>query len=399
MTIANAASVTATATAAASNLPPLAIVRSDASGDHRLVETDLRVLINLSARANANLGGLAYPSVSKIATDIRVDEQHVRKSIHRLIEFGYLTLVGTYPSGTKIHHVIRPGFEIHNGETTHDFAQPPGGICPPPLADSASQTKKVNKEKKQQPPVQLVGNPESVVVPLPAAPTATASTTQKSLQTAMPAQTPIANPTPQTANRERFRPTVGISNGGTIQAKPLPPKTEPVHPPAFHYSLTRAESATILFLLAVLPQDLQKIVMAEFIIQLNGGNVRRPVGYARRLVEVAQAGAFVPSASREALQRAEAEKANAEAERAKAAAEQAEQEQSAADAAKLDKYLEGMPPERLADVRKSFIEGLPKFTRQLFEKTGFDSPGFDAVFREHLREMLNIRAGSSDPNC
>ena len=388
---------------AASNLPPLAIVRSDASGDHRLTETDLRVLIYLSARANARYGSIAYPSVSTVADDIKVDDKHVRKSIHKLVEFGYLTLVGTYPSGTKIHKVIRPGFEIRNGETILNPATPPGGICHPPLAESATQTRKENKEKKLQPPNPRDGveSPEGVVVVFsPSA--STAAITQEPPQAAIPTKAPISQPTPLTANSEQHGPTVGIVNGITVQAKPISPnkvepiktpapKNEPAHPPAFHYSLTRAESATIMVLMAVLPLDLQAIVMAEFIIQLNGGNVRRPVGYVRKLIEVAKTGGFVPSASREAANRAEMEQN----ERTKAQEivdqEKADRIRQADEATKLSAAMDAAGPERIAELRLEFIQHLKKTNKMaygLYQADGFNSVGFEILFQGFLREKL-----------
>ena len=406
MTYQASASVTATATSAASTLPPLAIVRSDASGDHRLVETDLRVLINLSARANSKLGGLAYPSVPTIATDIRVDEQHVRKSIHRLIEFGYLTFIGTYPSGTKIHKVIRPGFEIRNGETILNPATPPGGICHPPLAESATQTRKENKEKKLQPPNprDVAGKSDNVVVLSPAAPKAKATEviTQEAPQTDPPAQLPIAKPVQSTTNSEQHGPTVGIVNGTTVQAKlvspakvepikPPAPKAEPAHPPAFHYSLTRAESATIMVLMAVLPLDLQAIVMAEFIIQLNGGNVRRPVGYVRKLIEVAKTGGFVPSASREAAQQSEHAAREIEQKRKQAEEERAEAAVEIKAKILLDEAKQKAGNDRLAELRADFIQQLKEsrgFTYNRFKAEEFKGIGFGLLFDEYLKKVL-----------
>ena len=359
------------------------------------------VLLALLKFRNAGTG-LAWPAIQTIADLLGIDDRGVQRGLARLIELGIIEWTGrTTLHGVRIYlvYLAMPGASspgIINSRVVDTAFVTTGGVVSRAtggVVSHATQNIENEQTKEQQPPtpVQLDGRTNVVVVSLPSAETAkvTAAITQEPPQATIPTKAPISQPIPPTANRERFRPTVGIVNGITVQAKPLPPKTEPAHPPAFHHSLTRSEAATIMVLMAVLPQDVQAIVMDELIAQLDGGNVRRPVGYAKRLIEVAQAGAFVPSASREVAQRAEVEQANAEAERAKAAAEQAKQEQSAADAAKLDKYLEGMPPERLADVRKSFIEGLPKFTRQLFEKTGFDSPGFCVMFREHLREMLN----------
>ena len=466
--------IATTTASSVSNLPPLAIVRSDASGDHRLTETDLRVLINLSARANAKLGGLAYPSVPTIATDIKVDEQHVRKSIHRLIEFGYLTFIGTYPSGTKIHKVIRPGFEsaeqnpiyeIYNEKTSIPCATPPGGICHPPLAESATQTKKDNRGKKQQPPtpIQLAGKPEGVVVVFPQAEKAKATATnteavkppptvKESLPVALPdkhssqsttehssvvadqpvvcvpqnriqtptdavpakpskrvaacAETkpeptvpttvlPVAPTTQPVATVKPIssmaKPVVAIVNGQTVQAQAQAPKQEPEHPPSFHHSLSRKEAAAILIMLAVLSSDLQAIVMAEFIIQLNGGNVRRPVGYAKRLVEVAQAGAFVPSASREAAQQSEHAAREIEQKRKQAEEERAEAAVEAKARADLDQAKGRLTLEELEAHRAAFIQRLKEagsFTYQRLKSERFQGIGFGLLFDEYLKKVL-----------
>ena len=475
MTYQASASVTATATSAASTLPPLAIVRSDASGDHRLVETDLRVLINLSARANAKLGGLAYPSVPTIATDIKVDEQHVRKSIHRLIELGYLTFIGTYPSGTKIHKVIRPGFEsaeqnpiyeIYNEKTSIPCATPPGGICHPPLAESATQTKKDNRGKKQQPPtpIQLAGKPEGVVVVFPQAETAKATainteavkpppTVKESLPVALPdkhssqsttehssvvadqpvvcvpqnriqtptdavpakpskrvaacAETkpeptvpttvlPVAPTTQPVATVKPIssmaKPVVAIVNGQTVQAQAQAPKQEPEHPPSFHHSLSRKEAAAILIMLAGLPIEIAAQIKAELVARLDQKSIHSsPVGYVRRLVEAARSETgFIPSATREITEREAREQAEKAKEREQAATERAKADANVAEATRLAIAMDAAGPERIAELRLEFIKNLPKFHRELFKNTGFDSHGFNALFMEHLRKTLNI---------
>lgn len=356
----------------------------------------------LTYRSDAT--GLARVAIDTLASDTAIDRRHVQRGLAKLISLGAISLVGTYgPKGINVWSVAlempsdrKPKNSILNGT----FVEPEAQSAMARRATHSEVSFFREKENNPQSPRDVAGEPKaSVVVLSPLAPTAkaTASTTQEMPQAEPSAKTPITPPEPATHSTTRHEPTMAIRNGATIQSeKPVaptwvePPKAEPVHPPAFHHSLTRAEAATIMTLLAVLPVDIQQAVLSEFVAKMNEGCIHRPVGYARRLVEVAKSGVFVPSASREIAQRAESDLAIAAAEQAKADAEQAKAAAAAAAAAKLNAVLDGLTPEKLAEMRQAFIRGLPKFQRKLLENIGFDSPSFDASFRLYLLEKLNL---------
>ena len=395
---------TTAATATASN-PVFVPTNVEALLDPNLSDFAFRALCYLAFRSNIEKGGIAWPSIGRAADDLSKSYNSVLGGFQEAVAHGYADPVGKTPGGVVIYHVIRNG-KISEVERSHPqiSGDPLSRKLETPSPENWRQNKdSLTSTEEQQPPtpVQLAGRTDVVVVSLPAASQETASITPQPPQAAIPTKAPIDKPTQAIADTTRHGPTFGICNGETVQTtkqtvparveppKAPPPKPEPIHPPAFHHSLTRSEAATILVLLAVLPPDLQAIVMAEFIIQLNGGNVRRPVGYVRKLIEVAQAGTFVPSASREAANRAEMEQN----ERTKAQEivdqEEADRIRQADEATKLSAAMDAAGPERIAELRLEFIQHLKKTNKMaygLYQADGFNSVGFEILFRGFLRE-------------
>ena len=360
----------------------------------------------LTYRSDAT--GLAWVAIDTLASDTGIDRRHVQRGIAKLITLGAVTLIGTHgPKGINVWSVeleMPNDRKLKNSIINDAFVEPMASSA---MARGAAHSEvSFFREKKLQPPNphDVASKSDNVVVLLPTAPKAKATEviTQEAPQAEPPTEQPISQPTPLTANSEQHGPTVGIVNGITVQAKPISPnkvepiktpapKTEPAHPPAFHHSLTRSEAATIMVLMAVLPQDVQAIVMDELIAQLDGGNVRRPVGYAKRLIEVAQAGAFVPSAAREAAQRAETDAQETEQKRKQAEEERAEEEAETKAKILLDEAKQKAGNDRLAELRADFILRLKEagsFTYQRLKSERFQGIGFGLLFDEYLKKVL-----------
>lgn len=361
--------------------------------------------------------GLAWPSVQTIADLLGIDDRGVQRGLAKLLELGIIEWTGrTTTHGVKYYlvHLAMPGATVPciiNSRVEPTYMATGGVVSRTTGGVVSRTTQNIEDEhpKEQQPQTPSNGGkPDGVVVLSPAAPTAkaTASLTPQPPQAAPPTQSPITQPTQANADTTQYRPTVGIRNGATIQsAKPiLPAKVEtavqpplpkePEHPPAFHHSLTRAESAAVMTILAILPSDLQAIVLAEFLCKLDEGGIHRPVGYARRLVEVAKSGTFVPSAGRESAKEAEYAAIREKQEKEEEEKNRIKAENTLADASKLATAMEAVGQEKIAQLRGEFIIHLKKTNKMahdLYQQVGFNSVGFGKLFRGYLtRELFPV---------
>ncbi|MBF0438294.1 MAG: hypothetical protein HQL93_04145 [Magnetococcales bacterium] len=230
--------------------------------------------------------GEAFAAIETMANEVDMDPRHFRDSITALVALGLVEWTGRCtPRGIKIWYIHlempadrQPGvLPIFNGKTPGaGFGGMPqkakradpggqGGLTP-----EVSHNIERNKEKEQQPQTppptfEPVSQPEAVVV--------------------------VFSP----SAKDKIQP-----------AKPSE-KKEPSQPETTHPQLSKPEAIVVSRMLATLPTSDADALRAEFLARLDTGTIEKPVGYCASLVRVIKNGLFVPSASRDAAQRKEAE--------------------------------------------------------------------------------------------
>lgn len=108
--------------------PPFAWMPTAVFGDRRLTRTDVCVFGTIAGHANRETG-LAWPSAARIAAMTAIDLRHVRKSIRRLSEFGWLEIERRKQDN---------GRDRSNRYRLNMVQSEGGGNCHPTRAESAT---------------------------------------------------------------------------------------------------------------------------------------------------------------------------------------------------------------------------------------------------------------------
>ena len=371
-----------------SNIPPIAIIASGIARDHRATETHLRVMIALSARANAKKGCIAYPSMQTLSNDTAIHQNHLRAPLKDLVKWSYLELVGFTKHGTKKYKILRPGFNdtpmmsIKNGDTlppTESVAkkgQPPNGFRWPNMEivfnrETPTTANPQEEQKSEEIPQPNGGGFRCVIK--------NGETGHQMEEPPAPIEV-ILDVTPP-ANLE----AIPLETTPTIQPAPLPTDTPP--PP---------KQCTIKFS-PIIPETLKRPIIKilngtsnpeALLFELQDAMVKReinnPIGYLASLKR--QGTAFIPTAYLQQTARLEANRAAETIRQAQEAKTKQEAIQAEERAEKLNIAIESLGADRLEMLRVLWAKNLPTsgLLRSFYLKDGFKSKTIQVAFRNHL---------------
>ena len=187
-------------------------------------------------------------------------------------------------------------------------------------------------------------------------------------------------------NSSGVRPSAGIVNGRTEPVALA--TTQPVVP--WHHTLSMAEANIIDQLLSDLPSEKAATVKTELFARFDVTDVRSPVGYARKLIATAQAGEFIPAASRETIKREEYAAMQTAQEQVKAEEEDAKEIAGVERTTNLADIRSQIGKSGLKNLREEFLAGMDYPSRKFH--LALPDGAFNAAFNVFLLKQCPLPA-------